>query len=74
MVSDDIKGPVENREQSLERRRLLVVGEDLGELTARRAFFEKLGHRVVVCPSHTHAVLSLQSEAFDFVLLNHGRN
>jgi DNA-binding NtrC family response regulator len=72
MVSDTLKGPVENRKQSLERRRLLVVGEDLGELTACRAFFEKFSFQVVASSTHAQAVRSLQSEGFHFVLLNQG--
>jgi DNA-binding NtrC family response regulator len=72
MVSDTTNVPVADRKQSIQRRRLLVVGEDLADLVACRAFFEPFGYQVAVCRSHEQAVRSLQSEVFDFVLLNQG--
>jgi DNA-binding NtrC family response regulator len=46
------------------------VGEELGDLSAHRAFLETFGYQVCVCSSQEQAVRSLQSEVFDFVLLN----
>ncbi len=72
MASDTTNVPVADGKRSIQRRKLLVVGEDLGDLTACRAFFEIFGYHVVLCSSHERAVRSLQSEVFDFVLLNQG--
>jgi len=72
MTSDTTSRPVTDGKHSIQRRRLLVVTEDLGDLTACRAFFEKFGYQVVACSSHEQAARSLRSEVFDFVLLNQG--
>jgi hypothetical protein len=72
MVSGRTNGPVADGKQSIQRRRLLVVGKNLGGLTARSAFLESFGYQVVACSSHEQAVRSMQSEVFDFVLLNQG--
>ncbi len=72
MASDSTKDAVAHGKQSIHRRRLLVVGEDLGGLAARGAFPESFGYQVVTCCSQDEAVRSLQSELFDFVLLSQG--
>jgi len=72
MASDSTNSPVTKGTQSVHRRRLLVVGKNLGALTARGAFLESSGYQVVTCCSHDEAVRSLQSEVFDFVLLSQG--
>jgi len=72
MTSDTTSRPVTDGKHSIQRRRLLVVTEDLGDLTASRAFFEKFGYQVVACSSHQQAAHSLRCEVFDFVLLNQG--
>ena len=72
MASDTTNVSVADGKQSVQRCRLLVVGEDLGDLVACRAFFEPFAYQVAVCRSHEQAVRSLQSEVFDFVLLNQG--
>jgi len=69
MASDGTNGPVGKGKQSMHRRSLLVVGEDLGDLTAYRLFLEGSGCQVVACSSYEQAARSLQSRAFDFVLL-----
>jgi hypothetical protein len=58
--------------KGIRRRKLLVVGKSLGDLTARGVFLESFGYQVVACSSHAQAVRSMQSEAFDFVLLIQG--
>ena len=72
MTSDTIHGSVTDGKRSIQRRRLLVVREDFGDLAASRAFFESFAYEVVSCSSHEQAARSLQSEGFDFVLLNEG--
>jgi len=72
MASDSTNSPATKRKQSVHRRRLLVVGENLGGLPARGAFLESLGYQVVTCCSQDEAVRSLQSQVFDFVLLSQG--
>jgi len=69
MALDTPYGPAK---QSIQRRKLLVVSEDVGDLTASRAFFESFGYEVVACSSHEQAAHSLQSEGLDLVLLNQG--
>jgi PleD family two-component response regulator len=69
MPSGGTNRPVGRGKQSIHRRSLLVVGEDLGDLTACRSFLERSGYQVFACSSYEQAVRSLQSEAFDFVLL-----
>src|SRR5215470_6351646 len=59
MALDTPYGPAK---QSIQRRKLLVVREDVGDLTASRAFFESFGYEVVACSSHEQAAHSLQSE------------
>jgi hypothetical protein len=71
MTSGSISSPVAETDQSIQLRRLLVVGEDLGGLTASRPLLESLGYQIAAC-CYEQAVRSLQSEAFDFVLLNQG--
>ena len=72
MTSDTTNGQVTDGKQSIQRRSLLVVREDLADLTASRAFFESFGYEVVMCSSHEQAAHFLQSEGFDLVLLNQG--
>ena len=72
MKSDTTNGTFTHGKQSSRRHRLLVVGEELGDLTARSAVLETFGYQVRVCSSHEQAVHSLQSEGFDLVLLNQG--
>ena len=62
--------PGADQKQAFRGIKLLVVGEDLGLLTSRRAFLESLGYQVLVCSSHEQALRSLQSEVLDFVLLS----
>ena len=72
MALDTTNRPVTHGKQSIHRRRLLVVREDLGDLAACRLFFESFGYEVVTCSSHAQAARSLQAEGFDLVLLNQG--
>ena len=69
MTSGGTNSSVVKGEQSIHHHRLLVLGEDLGDQTAFRSFLETSGCQVVACSSYEQAVRSLQSEAFDFVLL-----
>ena len=69
MTSDGTNSPVVKGRQSIHRRSLLVVGEDLGELPACRLSLERSGCQVVACSSYEQAARYLQSEALDFVLL-----
>ena len=72
MASDSTNSPVVNGKQSIHRRRLLVVGNNVRGLAARGTFLESFDYQVVACSSHEQAVRSLQSEVFDFVLLSQG--
>jgi len=72
MASDSTNSPVVNGNQSIHRRRLLVVGKEFRGLAARGAFLESFGYQVVACCSRDQAVRSLRSEVFDFVLLSQG--
>jgi DNA-binding NtrC family response regulator len=72
MLSDSTIGPLEEGKQSIQRRRLLVVGEDLGDLTSCRAFLEKVGYQAIACSSHEQSARSLQSGVFNFILLHQG--
>ncbi len=70
MTSITTNIPGTDQKQSFREIKLLVVGEDLGLLTSRRAFLESLGYQVLVCSSHEQALRSLQSEVWSFVLLS----
>jgi two-component system, response regulator, stage 0 sporulation protein F len=72
MVPDTTNGSVTDGKQSIQRRRLLVVREDLGDLMACDVFFDSFSYEVVTCSSDEQAARSLQSEGFDLVLLNQG--
>lgn len=69
MASGGTNSPAGKGKHSIHRRSLLVVGKDLGDLTAYRSFLERSGCQVFACSSYEQAVRSLQSKAFDFVLL-----
>ena len=71
MASENTNIPVTKGKDTC-RRKILVVGKSLGGLTARGVFLESFGYQVVACCSHAQAVRSMQSEAFDFVLLIQG--
>ena len=49
--------PGADQKQAFRGLRLLVVGEDVGLLTSRRAFLESLGYQVLVCSSHEHSAV-----------------
>jgi hypothetical protein len=68
MVSDRANSPLVKRGRPIHRR-LLVVWQDIGDLAVCRSFLERSGCQVVACSSYEQVVHSLQSEAFDFVLL-----
>jgi DNA-binding NtrC family response regulator len=72
MALDITNSPVTDGKQSIQGRRLLVVREDLSDLTASRTFFESFDYEVVTCSSREQAARSLQSEGFDLVLLSQG--
>ncbi len=69
MALDGTNNPAGKGKQSIHRRSLLVIGEGLGDLTACRSFLEISGCQVFACSSYEQAVRSLESQAFDFVLL-----
>jgi hypothetical protein len=71
MASENTNIPVV-KGKDIRRRKLLVVGRSLGGLTARGLLLESFGYQVVACSSYAQAVRSMQSEAFDFVLLIQG--
>jgi hypothetical protein len=69
MVSENTNSQAGKGKQSIHRRRLLVVGKGLGDLTACRSVLERSGCQVFACSSYEQAVRSLEYQAFDFVLL-----
>ena len=69
MASESTNSPAGKEKQSIYRPSLLVVGEDLRDLAVYRLFLERSGCQVFACSSYAQAVRSLQSKAFDFVLL-----
>lgn len=56
----------------LGRGKVFVVNEDRGDLAHYRAMLQRTGWRVVTCGSYPEAMVCLESEPFDLVVVSQG--